>query len=391
MSEWKEYRLEDFADINPTESIPKGTIAKKIPMEFIQPFTKRIPNYSLEEYKGGVKFRNGDTLMARITPSLENGKTSYVDILEEDEIGFGSTEFIVLREKENVSDKHFLYYLAISPTIRFTAIKSMTGSSGRQRVQTDVVKEHVFDAPELAVQQTIASVLSSLDDKIDLLHRQNQTLEQMAETLFRQWFVEEADEGWENLILEDLCEIRNGYAFKSKDYRESGHVIVRTKDFDHGYVSITDPVFLAEELTNNYDKFQLSRRELLLVMVGASLGKTVIVTGDILPALQNQNMWAFKAHNELHQFYLNYLVKELVKENLYIASGSARSFFQKGSFYKFPVSLPPEELLFEANIHFEQCFNKIELNRSQIKSLEGLRDTLLPKLMNGEIRIDTNE
>jgi type I restriction enzyme S subunit len=80
MSEWKEYRLEDFADINPTESISKGTIAKKIPMEIIQPFTKRIPGFSLEEYKGGVKFRNGDTLMARITPSLENGKTSYVDI-----------------------------------------------------------------------------------------------------------------------------------------------------------------------------------------------------------------------------------------------------------------------------------------------------------------------
>jgi type I restriction enzyme S subunit len=106
--EWKEYKLEDFADINPTESVPKGTVAKKIPMEFIQPFTKRIPDYLQEEYKGGVKFRNGDTLMARITPSLENGKTSYVDILDEDEIGFGSTEFIVLREKENVSDKHFL-------------------------------------------------------------------------------------------------------------------------------------------------------------------------------------------------------------------------------------------------------------------------------------------
>ena len=154
-------------------------------MEFIQTFTKRIHDYLLEEYKGGVKFRNGDTLMARITPSLENGKTSYVDILEENEIGFGSTEFIVLREKENVSDKHFLYYLAILPTIRFTAIKSMTRSSGRQRVQTDVVKEHVFDPPELNEQHAIASVLSSLDDKIDLLHRQNQTLEHMAETLFR--------------------------------------------------------------------------------------------------------------------------------------------------------------------------------------------------------------
>src|SRR5690625_7970992 len=91
-------------------------------MVFVQPFTKRIPNYLLEEYKGGVKFRNGDTLMARITPSLENGKISFVDILDEDEIGYGSTEYIVLRAKDNISDKHFLYYLAVSPTIRFTEI-----------------------------------------------------------------------------------------------------------------------------------------------------------------------------------------------------------------------------------------------------------------------------
>src|SRR5690625_4946749 len=148
--------------------------------------------------------------MARITPSLENGKISFVDILDEDEIGYGSTEYIVLRAKDNISDKHFLYYLAVSPTIRFTAIKSMTGSSGRQRVQTDVVKEHVFDAPELPEQRAIASVLSSLDDKIDLLHRQNQTLEQMAETLFRQWFVEEANEGWEATSLYDAVELVGG-------------------------------------------------------------------------------------------------------------------------------------------------------------------------------------
>ena len=93
--EWKEYKLNDFAEINPTERLPKGTIAKKIAMEVLRPFTKKIPTYFLEEYKGGVKFRNGDTIMARITPSLENGKTSYVNILDDGEVGFGSTEFIL--------------------------------------------------------------------------------------------------------------------------------------------------------------------------------------------------------------------------------------------------------------------------------------------------------
>ena len=110
MSEWNEISIEEIATINPPESLPKGTLAKKVAMETLQPFTKKISSFSIEKYAGGAKFRNGDILIARITPSLENGKTAFVDILDEDEIGFGSTEFIVLREKENKSDKHFLYY-----------------------------------------------------------------------------------------------------------------------------------------------------------------------------------------------------------------------------------------------------------------------------------------
>jgi len=94
MSEWKENTLDEVAFVNPTENLGKGIKAKKIMMNTLIPFTKRIPSYSIEEYNGGMKFRNGDTLVARITPCLENGKTAYVDILDNDEVGFGSTEYI---------------------------------------------------------------------------------------------------------------------------------------------------------------------------------------------------------------------------------------------------------------------------------------------------------
>ena len=171
--------------------------------------TKRAAGFSVEPYSG-MKFRNGDTIVARITPCLENGKTAYIDILENDEVGFGSTEYIVLREKEEISDKQFIYYFSISDEFRDVAILAMTGSSGRQRVETDVVRNHTFLLPPLPEQKAIAAVLSSLDDKIDLLHRQNKTLEAMAETLFRQWFVEEADEGGEEVALGDLVESING-------------------------------------------------------------------------------------------------------------------------------------------------------------------------------------
>ena len=206
MSEWQEMSLDSVAIINPTESLKRGELAKKIAMDAIQPFAKKPSSFSIDEFNGGMKFRNGDTVIARITPCLENGKTAYINVLNDDEIGFGSTEYIVLREREGISNKQFLYYFAISSVFRDIAILSMTGSSGRQRVQMAVVRQHIFELPSLPEQKAIAAVLSSLDNKIDLLHRQNKTLEAMAETLFRQWFVVELDGNYEFGKISDVVE-----------------------------------------------------------------------------------------------------------------------------------------------------------------------------------------
>jgi type I restriction enzyme S subunit len=146
-SEWPTVTFDDVVLINPSEKMPKGTQAKKVVMDKIHPFTKKIKGYEIEGYSGGTKFRNGDTLLARITPCLENGKTAFVDFLGEHEVAFGSTEYIVIRERDGVTDKQFLYYLAISPDFRDMAIQGMTGSSGRQRVETDVIKNYQLELP----------------------------------------------------------------------------------------------------------------------------------------------------------------------------------------------------------------------------------------------------
>ena len=167
MDSWNRVSASDFIDFNPRESIPKNKMAKKISMEQLQPFTRDISNFEIAPFRGGSKFRNGDTLMARITPCLENGKTAQVNILDEDEIGFGSTEFIVLRAKPNISDKDFIYYLSMSPFIREIAIKSMVGSSGRQRVQQGVLNNIELYVPCLDEQKEIGRTLRTLDDKIE--------------------------------------------------------------------------------------------------------------------------------------------------------------------------------------------------------------------------------
>ncbi len=292
MSDWKEEIFENIALINPTESLSKGNKAKKVAMEILQPFTKKIPSYSIEPYNGGVKFRNGDTLVARITPSLENGKTAFVDFLDENELGFGSTEFIVLREKENISHNHFLYYLALSPEFREVAILSMTGSSGRQRVQTEVVKKHSFLLPPLPEQKAIATVLSSLDDKIDLLHRQNKTLEALAETLFRQWF---DDSNYTN-IVGDLIVLQNGYAFKSKDFKDFGHDrIIKIKNISGGIIDIENCDFVDSSIVEKIDKnFSISSGDILFAMTGAKIGKMGIIPQTDYRLWLNQRVGLFK-------------------------------------------------------------------------------------------------
>ena len=173
---WEKAFLHNYVEINPRETISKGCISKKIGMDKLQPFCRDIPGYELSEFTGGSKFRNGDTIMARITPCLENGKTAMVNILDEGEIGFGSTEFIVFRAKEGLTTPDFVYYLVCSSLVREPAIKSMVGSSGRQRVQTDVVENLEINFPSLPEQERIANILKSLDDKIVLNNQINNNL-----------------------------------------------------------------------------------------------------------------------------------------------------------------------------------------------------------------------
>ncbi|MGN8760532.1 restriction endonuclease subunit S, partial [Acidaminococcus fermentans] len=188
-SEWTIKRISDVAEINPRESIKKGTLAKKIPMDILQPFTRDIPSFEYEVFKGGTKFRNKDTIMARITPCLENGKIAQVGCLDPGEVGFGSTEYIVFRAREE-TDPDFLYYLICSPFVREPSIKSMVGSSGRQRVQTNVVADLQIAVPGIEEQKRIGGLLKALDNKIQLNTKINKNLLNQSLAFFRHQFID---------------------------------------------------------------------------------------------------------------------------------------------------------------------------------------------------------
>ena len=180
MSEWTVRKMNEIVTFNPKENLKKGTLAKKVAMDMLKPFCRDISMFELTEFNGGSKFRNGDTIMARITPCLENGKIAKVNFLKDNEIGFGSTEYIVFRAVDGISNADYIYYLVCSPFIREPAIKSMVGSSGRQRVQTDVLQNLEVCVPDFDTQCKIGTLLKSIDDKIALNTAINENLHYQA-------------------------------------------------------------------------------------------------------------------------------------------------------------------------------------------------------------------
>ena len=388
MSDWVTVSLNEIAFINPTEKLAKGTLATKIGMDNLQPFSKKVSAQIQENYNGGMKFRNGDTIVARITPCLENGKTAYIDTLKDGEIGFGSTEYIVLRAKEGLSNSHFLYYFARSDTFRDVAIASMTGSSGRQRVQTEVVVNHTFELPTLPEQKAIASVLSSLDDKIDLLHRQNKTLEAMAETLFRQWFIEEAKEDWEEVTLADVCTRITDGSHSSPASVEDGYPMASVKDmYDWGINQSTCRKISKEDYEVLVQTDCKALQGDILIAKDGSYLKHVFLMEESLDVVLLSSIAMLRPNGQYHPMLLTLFLKldsthELMQN---IVTGAVIPRIVLKDFRKFPIQLPPKDLQDKAVEVIKPIFEKCWENNRQIQTLENLRDTLLPKLMSGEV------
>ena len=408
MEEWKECRLKDIVEINPTESLKKGTVAKKIGMDILQPYCRSIPSYSLEPYTGGTKFKNGDTIMARITPCLENGKTAMVNILEDNEIGFGSTEYIVFRAKNNVTDPYFIYYLVTSDCIRNPAIKSMVGSSGRQRVQTDVVANLSINLPPLPTQQKIAAILSSLDDKIELNNKINTNLEQQAGALFKNWFVDFAPfggkmpEGWKVGKLSDIADYYNGYAFSSKELlNEPGENCLDV--FKQGHIKkgggfIPDgtkswyPLSKCQKLKN----YILKKGDILMAMTDmkgnvAILGNTAIMPVDD-KYIVNQRVGLLRAKKELNidypYLYLLTNDHDFLMDLRSRANSGVQVNLSSTAIKESEVNIAPKEVYKQFNDIILPLFEKILANQQENQKLANIRDTLLPKLMNGEIEVN---
>ena len=365
-SEWIKKKLSDIADFNPRETIKKGSIAKKISMDVLRPFCRDVPYYTEESFSGGTKFRNGDTIMARITPCLENGKTAQVSILNDGEVGFGSTEYIVFRAKEGIADKDYLFYLVCSPEVREPAIKSMVGSSGRQRVQTDVVKNLVIEVPPLAEQEKIGSFLKLIDDKIALNDRINKNLEQQAQAIYQQMFITNRNPNWENGLLSDLIAVRYG-----KDH----------KKLEDGVY----PVYGSGGIMRYVEK-PLYTGESVLIPRKGTLNNVMYVNGAFWSV--DTMFYTEMLRSNVAKFVYHFVKsKDLALMN----AGSAVPSMTTSILNAMQLYIPDNETLSTFEEIVSPMYSQMQENKKQSKKLADLRDTLLPRLMSGELDVSEIE
>lgn len=389
-SEWTKKKLSDIADFNPRETIKKGAVAKKISMDVLRPFYRDVPYYTEECFSGGTKFRNGDTIMARITPCLENGKTAQVSILNDGEVGFGSTEYIVFRAKEGIADKDYLYYLVCSPEVREPAIKSMVGSSGRQRVQTDVVKNLEIDVPPLVEQRKIGSFLKSFDDKIALNDKINKNLEQQAEALFKAWFLDyipwngNVPSSWIDGKLGDFADIKRGGSPRpiQKYLSNSGLRWLKISDV----TSLQTPFVIDIKdhiIEDGLKKTVLLKEGSLVLSNSATPGIPKIL--DVDSCIHDG--WLYFPQSKFSREYLYLYFKYIRQQLVNLSNGSVFNNLKTDILKNYPTILPDNETLQRFESIVNPIFLEIQNRTRESHQLTDIRDALLPKLMSGELDV----
>lgn len=389
--ETKCIRLGDCILCNPKVKLTKGELYPVIDIDKITVGRKYVSNKTFITFAGqsGCKFENGDTLMARITPCLENGKMAVAKIASK---GLGSTELFVFRSKDGVTDEEFVYYLLKQQYIRNLAANSMTGASGRQRADLKFIKRIKIQLPNLDVQHCIASILSTYDSLIENNTKRIRLLEKMVENLYKEWFVRFRFPGHENVEMEnglpkgwkmtnlfDVADVTYGFAFKSNKFCDNAELnpVVRIRD-------------IQENHTNTYtdeqceDKYLIGKNAILIGMDG--IFHMCLWNGE--RAYMNQRVVMLNSKEKGVCNYLLYLaIRPQIKYWEQVISGTTVAHLGDKHLRKVKVLLPEKAILEKANSIISRAMDEKNILQHQNSLLARQRDLLLPRLMSGKLEV----
>ncbi len=393
MSEWLLGKLGDIAEIvmgqSPTgESVNTdglGTPLLNGPTEFTIRYPQAV-QFSTEP----KRFSKVDDILFCVRGST-TGRMNWANASYA--IGRG---LAAIRHKQGKEYRYFVkavldYYLD-------TMLASASGSTF-PNVSKDQLNDLEISYPPLPEQKAIASVLLSLDDKIDLLHRQNKTLEAMAETLFRQWFIEEAKEDWEDISLNDILTTVSGYVRKPTDKDGDDKLLsmgVVSQNF-----GINDSACKPIDAADIPQQHKVSLYDLIISTRDVTQDAIFLGAPAIIPSYRKSENLYIGAN----LFKLQLINKNFGKWNLYcllrsspfreyvkdVASGTSILMLKKSDFLQYTFKCPDPNVLTDINSKLAILFNKIDNNLTNLMTLKKLRDTLLPKLMSGEVRVQIKE
>ena len=394
-----ESRLKEYIDINPTVKLKKGEVYSVVEMEKITVGKKIADANSKAEYTGKScsKFLPNDTLMARITPCLENGKIAKY---ESDTPGFGSTEFFILRAKKKKTTADYVYYLSQTHYVRQLAINSMTGASGRQRADAKFIGNIKWNFPEIETQNKVADILSTYDNLIENNNKRIKLLEQMAENLYKEWFVRFRFPGYEDTEFEDgmprdWVREKIGLHYntcsggtpsrKHEEYYTEGTIPwVKTGEIKDGIIIHTDECITEAGIKGSSAKL-LPQGAVVMAMYGVNIGMLAYLDSEMTC---NQACCVFNDKNEINsRHYLFHYLYSIRDYLLLIGFGAAQQNLSQDLIKKVKIVIPPAELIKEFDKQKEPLYQTIRALMMQNDKLIKQRDALLPRLMSGKLEV----
>lgn len=395
---------------NPTVKLKMQETYPLIDIDKITPGYKFVRSVESVDYTGqsGAKFQDHDVLFARITPCLENGKVAIADT--DGRNGTGSTELFVFRGIDGVSDTDYIYYLLNMKHIRQLAANSMTGASGRQRADLGFIKRIQWNFPSVDIQKKIVSILSAYDNLIEVNNKRIKALEQMAENLYKEWFVrfrfpghETAEfengipKGWVTKTLNEwmVDNFNGGWGEEiamPKTHNEAA--VIRGTDIEDVKASRYCDVPLRYHKENEIKTKLLKKNDIILELSNGNInniGRTLFITKEILSHFDKVICASFCKTLRFSDVRVAFFVWQYIE----YLQNSGIMFFYKNTganginnfnfkrFLRMPISIPNDMEIVEKMMCFH---NDISAIREKNFNLIKQRDLLLPRLMSGKLK-----
>src|SRR3989304_2117204 len=404
--EWKNYKLGELCEtISITHKFNKNKLVFLNTGDIDRGKFLHSKYTAIKDMPGQAKktIKKNDILFSEIRPA--NGRYAFLSFASDDYVV--STKLMVIRCREAILPK-YLYQFITSKTITDWLQHLAESRSGTfPQITFDQVADIEINLPSKVEQKTISEFLSALDDKIELNRQTNQTLEAIAQAIFKEWFVDfnfpgttgemqdselgQIPKGWRVGKLGEVVAVQNGYAFKSNDFKDAGEIkIIKIKNISGNLVDVVSTQFVDREIVEKLDKkYKIEIGSLLIAMTGAEVGKIGLIPKSEKQLWLNQRVGMFveKVKYANHFIYILLGSEEYQNTLQNSALGSAQPNISSSVIENISTIMPPVKVILNFGELVNPLFERILSNYDESATLTAIRDSLLPELMNGETEV----